>query len=195
MALPEIVAFLDGTCPMPTELKNLIYETAKRCEVRRKTKLLVPGEICEHLYYIEKGILGCFETEGKKRYCTWLMMEGDIATSVNSFNNQVPSTETIVALEDCIVWVLTKEQLEDICARFVEFRIIRQLLTDKYHLQSRTMDAQRKRKPEHFYVYLEKNYPEMVSRVPNNILASFMGITEPTLYDIKKRRRNSKRPI
>jgi CRP/FNR family transcriptional regulator, anaerobic regulatory protein len=195
MALPEIVVFLNGVYPMPLELQNLIFETAKRREVRRKTKLLVPGEVCEHLYSIEKGILGCFETEGKKRYFTWLMMVGDIATSVNSFNNQVPSTETIVALEDCIVWVLTKEQLEYICARFVEFRIIRQLLTDKYHIQSRTMDAQRKRKPEHFYNYLEKDYPEMVSRVPNNILASFMGITEPTLYDIKKRRRNSKRPI
>jgi CRP-like cAMP-binding protein len=169
-----------------------VYETTKRCEIRRKKKLLVPGEVCDQLYYIEKGILACFEEEKEKNYCTWLMMEGDIATSVTSFNNQVPSSETIIAVEDCILYSLSKQELEAICDRYVQFRIIRQRLTDKYHIQSRTLDAQRKRTPEHFYDYLQKNYSEMVSRVPIKILASFMGITEPTLYDIKKRRRNSK---
>jgi CRP-like cAMP-binding protein len=177
---------------MPPELSRMVYEKIRRIEVPRRTKLLVPGDICGYLYYIEKGILACYEEEKGKSYCTWLMMEEDIATSVNSFNNQVPAAETIMAVEDCILWILSKEDLEALCDRFVEFRIIRQRLTDKYHIQSRTLDAQRKRTPESFYTHLEKHYPEIVCRVPNKTLASFMGVTEPTLYDIKKRRRNPK---
>lgn len=188
--MKEIIDLLEGVHPMPDALKILLYETAERREAPRKTRLLSPGETCNYLYYIQHGILACFDQEEDKSYCTWLMTEKHIATSVDSFNNQVPSTEWIETVEDCVLWTLSKQQLEELCDRFLEFRIIRQLLTDKYHTQSRTWDAQRKRTPEHFYDYLAAEYPEIVRRVPNHILASFMGIVESTLYKIKKDKRH-----
>lgn len=188
--MEEIIHLLQSIHPMPNALKLLLHETARRIETPRKARLLSPGEICRHLYFIEKGVLACFDKEGEKSYCTWLMTEKDIATSVDSFNNQVPSTEWIEAIEDCVLWTVSKEELEMLTRRHIEFRIIRQHLTDKYHIQSRTLDAQRKRPPEHFYDYLAQHFPEIVRRTPNHILASYMGIVESTLYKIKKERRH-----
>ena len=188
--MKEIIDLLDAVHPMPPDLKILLYETAIRREVPRKTCLLSPGDTCGQLYYIQRGMLACFDRDEDKEYCTWLMMEKDIATSVNSFNNQVPSTERIESVEDCVLWTLSKQELEDISDRFLEFRIIRQRLTDKYHIQSRTLDAQRKRTPEHFYDYLAEHYPGIIRRTPNHILASYIGVVESTLYKIKKERRH-----
>ena len=190
LAMKEIIELLETFHTMPDALQLLLHRTAERREAPRKTCLLSPGDTCNYLYYIQKGMLACFDQGPDKEYCSWLMIEKDIATSVNSFNKQVPSTERIEAVEDSILWTLSKQQLEDICDRFTEFRIIRQCITDKYHIQSRTLDLQRKRPPEYFYDYLAGEYPEMIRRAPNTILASYMGVVESTLYKIKKERRN-----
>ena len=188
--MKEIIHLLESVHSMPRALKLLLYETAKRTVAAKKTRLLSPGQTCDQLYYIEEGMLACFDQEGDKSYCTWLMTERDIATSVESFNNQVPSTESIETVEDCVLWSISKRELEMLSGRHPEFRIIRQHLTDKYHIQSRTLDAQRKRTPDHFYDYLAHEFPEVIRRTPNHILASFMGVVESTLYKIKKERRH-----
>jgi CRP-like cAMP-binding protein len=188
--MKEIIRLLESVHPMPRALKLLLYETAHRTEVPKRSRLLSPGEICQHLFYIEKGMLACFDQEGDKHYCTWVMTETDIATAVDSFNNQIPSTEWIEAVEDCVLWSITKQDLEMLSGRHIEFRIIRQQLTDKYHIQSRIFDAQRKRPPDHFFDFLAKQFPEIIRRTPNHILASYMGVVESTLYKIKKERRH-----
>jgi CRP/FNR family transcriptional regulator, anaerobic regulatory protein len=183
MALPLTTQIdrMNGIHPMSDKLKLALYKKAKRRKVLAKEILLDPEEICNHLYFIEEGILSCFEIDGKKSYCTWLMFEGDIATSVDSFNNQVPSKEMIVAVTDCIIWTITWQDNEDLTAEFPEYGIIRQRLTDHYHIQSRQIDAQRRRKPEQFYAFLLRTFPDIV-RVSKKTVASFMGITEQTLY-------------
>ena len=184
MALPlsTLIERMNSIHPMSDRLKLALFKTAKRRTVRAKEILLKPGETCDQLYYIEEGILSCFEIDGKKKYCTWLMFQGDIATSVDPFNNRVPSTEMIVAVTDCILWTISWQDNEDLTTEFPEYGFIRQKLTDHYHIQSRQIDAQRRRKPEQFYAFLLRTFPDIV-RVPKTTVASFMGITEQTLYD------------
>jgi CRP-like cAMP-binding protein len=148
----------------------------RRLEPARNNTLLLPGDICRDLYLIEKGMLACFDVENDKRYCTWLMTAGDFVTAVDSFNNQVVSTETIVALTDCLLWAITRQDLDELTAAYPEFGVIRQMLTDKYHIQSRIM----------------ANYPAMVAGAPVTALASLMGITRTTLYEIIRQRRKKK---
>lgn len=161
----------------------------RRLEPARNNTLLLKGDICRDLYLIEKGMLGCYDIEEGKRYCTWIMTEGDFVTAVHSFNQQAVSTETIVALSHCILWAITKDDLEQLTEKYPEFGIIRQKLTDKYHIQSRVMDARRKRSPEQFYDWLVGAYPSLVQRAPVTALASLMGITRTTLYEIIHRKR------
>ncbi|HEY4108595.1 cyclic nucleotide-binding domain-containing protein [Puia sp.] len=162
----------------------------RRIEAARNNTILLKGDICRNLYLIEKGMLACYDVEGPKKYCSWLMTAGDFVTAVDSFNNQVISTETIVAVTECVLWVITREDFEELTRLYREFQVIRQVLTDKYHIQSRVMDAKRKRPPEQFYEYLEANYPAIVREAPITTLASLMGITRTTLYEIIHRKRS-----
>jgi CRP-like cAMP-binding protein len=161
----------------------------RRLEPAKNNTLLLKGDVCTDLYLIEKGMLGCYDIDEGKRYCTWIMTKGDFVTAVDSFNNQVVSSETIIALSSCILWAITKNDLEELTDGHPEFRAIRQKLTDKYHIQSRLMDAKRKRPPEQFYDWLQASYPALVRDAPVSTLASLMGITRSTLYGIMQRKK------
>jgi CRP-like cAMP-binding protein len=193
MALPlsNLIDRMNSIRPMRDKLKLHIFKTAKRRKVLAKEILLKPGETCNYLFYIEEGVLSCFEIDEEKRYCIWLMYEGDIATSVDSFNNRVPSKETIQAVTDCVLWTITWQENEDLTAAFSEYGFIRQKLTIHYQLQSDQIGTQRLRPPEQCYAYLVRTFPDIV-RVPNKTVASLMGISEPTLYAILKNRKNGK---
>jgi len=176
---------------MPAELQLTLHTLGKRIDLQKWDTLHKRGDICTNLYFIEKGLLCCYDKEAAidKEYCVWLMEEGNIVTCVNSFDTGAVSTETIMALESCILWTITRQTLEALTTDYREFAAIRIKLTERYHVQSRNMDAQRKRPPELFFDYLNKEYPRLITRVPNKHLSSFMGIRESTLYQIKKNKR------
>jgi CRP-like cAMP-binding protein len=160
----------------------------RRIEAKKGYTLHLKGDICDHLWLIENGMLACYDhdADGKRRYCSWLMRTGDFVTAVDSFNNQVVSTETIIAIKACILWAITKKDLDELTGKYPEFRNIRQHLTDYYHVQSRVMDTKRKRPPEQYYDYLRSAFPEIVEEAPSAVLASLMGISRSKFYALVK---------
>ena len=166
LPLKHIIQVMNAIQSMPLGLRLLLHETPERIELAKNRTLLRPGEMCDNLYYIEKGILGSYEKDGHKRVYTWLMLPGDIATSVESFNMRVPAKEFVETITDCTLHALSWEKLQQFTETYREFGTIRQHLTDRYHLQARNMDAQRKRTPEHFYDYLKKEYGDYLKLNP-----------------------------
>ncbi len=195
MSLPlkSLISKMNSIRRMPENIILQLYDTPIRMEFQKNDIVLKRGGTCDYLYYIEQGLLGCYELFKKKEIYNWVMLDGDIATSVESFNHRVVSTETIIAIEPCVVWALHWDHLERISEESADFRAVRQALTDIYHIQSRNMESQRKRGAAHFYEYLSQEHPELIARVPIAILISFMGITKPTFYSmLEKRRKNQK---
>lgn len=174
---------------MPAKFQLELLDCIERKEIRKNEVLLERGELCNFYYYIEKGILSCHEWEeaGSKEYCTWLMFEGNIATSIISFNDRVPASDTIRPIEDSILHLLRWEHVDRFTRGSRNFAFIRQELTNKYYLHMSNISAQRLRPPELFYQYLETLYGDNFYRVPGRIMASHMGISESSFYEIKKK--------
>lgn len=164
-------AFIDDLC-----------KRIRIIEPKLGNTLLLPGDICRDIYLIEKGMLACYDHYRHEKYCSWVMTAGDFVTAVDSFNNQVISTESIVALKKSRLLALDRQDFVYLTETYYEFLVIRLALTEKYHIQSRIMEVKRKHPPEEFYDYLCKNYPVIVNEAPKAVLASLMGITRSTLY-------------
>jgi hypothetical protein len=186
--MKEVIAFLSAVSPLTDGLQVALHNTARKIEIRRLRFLHSRPDVCTNLYFIEKGLLCCYDQDkdSDRQYCTWAMEESNIVTCVNSFDTSLPSTESILAVEDSILWTIDRSQLETLTRSYPEFQHIRLRLTEHYHVQSRNMDAWRKRPPEQFFAWLEAAYPSLVTRLPNRHLASLMGIRESTLYGIKR---------
>lgn len=192
LPLPSQIDIMNSIAPMPEDLKVSLFRAAKRLDVPKKQVLLRPGETCDNLYFIQEGILSCYELVQGKRYYNWLMLEGDIATAVNSFNLRIPSAEFIETLTPCVLYLLSWQLLEELSHKYAEFSAIRLYYTEKYHMQIREIEAIRRRGAEHLYDHLFKSNPTMIAQVPNGVLASYIGISESKLYQLKRDRRHYK---
>lgn len=185
--MEQLLTELQKIIPLSDELELRLRKTAVRHEFKKRYKLTRPGQVCNRLYYVEKGILRLYVKSNNKEYSNWFMLEGDFATSVTSFFGNAPSLETIEVAEDCILWSVSRQELEDIYEQWPAFRKVGQRLTERYYcLDNRmkiylmTMDKQE------FYDYLVKERPNLVDRVPRKYLASFMGITVQSLPKTKR---------
>ncbi len=182
--------------PLGRAAKTFILEHGEREEYKKKISLLRMGETCDKIWFIETGLIRCVEKFKRKVVCNWFMREGDFATSVTSFFMKEPTTEIVETLENCVVYSIARDKLFAALRKHPDLLMVVFLIVVKYYCQTRKMESILRRKtPEQLYDYLLQYEPELVSRVPGKSLASFMGISEPTFYDIKYKRKGKRTKI
>jgi CRP-like cAMP-binding protein len=177
---------------MSEELKHYLLMNLDTKEVKKKEILLRAGRICQHIYFIEKGLLRCYYMQGQHEVCSWFMKEGDVIASVESFFDQKESYESIQAVEDSVVHYISFQQLQYVYQTFIEFNYVGRELVQKYYkLSEQRLYSLRMQQAGERYQWLLNHHPELVLRVPAKFIASYLGIDETTLSKIKNGRARS----
>jgi len=160
---------------------SLFFDWFLKLVYSRKVKkgefIVEEGEICDKLYYIEKGLVRIYRLEGDKEITTWFTKEGDFVTTVNSFHFGLPSKEYFEAIEDSVIYYINKKSylyLVELSTNFAKFSMD-ELLTNLCEYQNqceflRTLSAQDRLK------YIEIKYPYLLTRVKQKYLCSFLNI-------------------
>lgn len=191
--MEKIRLYLNSVCPLSRGAWKFLEMRLVKIELKEGEVLLRPGETCTMLWFVGEGLLRSYEHFAQKDYCNWFMTKNDIATSVISFFDEVPTAETVEALEDSVVYGISKSDLFIGLTRHRSLLMLTFLLTVKYYCQTRKMEsALRKKSSAQLYDFLLLHHPELVSRVDNKYLATFMGIGETSLYTIKYEKKNPK---
>jgi CRP-like cAMP-binding protein len=191
-AAQAMLAHLDAVYPMTPGLVSDINQVVEFIKPKRMEYLLQPGQVCERLYYIHKGLLRCYyeltdeETGQTKEVSTWFMRERDTCVSVESYYLQEPSYEYIQTLEHSELFSIKKADLDALFLKHLEFNYIGRLLTINYLVDwVRQINGIRKLKVADRYEALRKRDPELLQRVPQKYLASFLDTTPETLTRIR----------
>jgi len=171
--------------PVPVGLREYLEATLKRLEVRKKTILLNPGQIAKHIYFIDRGLVRGFRHDEKREQTSWLMREKDFFFSVRSFLRQMPSYEAIETLENTILWALTYEELHYAFKTFIEFNIHRSVILENYYVLSEERHEMRTKPAFEKFKYLIDNHSELVGRVPDRYLASYLALDKSTFSIMK----------
>jgi len=161
----------------------------KRQEIPAKTILLNEGEIANQAFYIAKGCLRiCFNNDGKD-ITFQFFFEGESVSSIESFQTSQPSLFTIESIENCILYSISKTDLQILIesSTYIKEQIekytFKRLLFYQKLFLSRIKDN-----PEKRYLELLKNNPEILQRIPQHYIASYLGITPVSLSRIRNRR-------
>lgn len=186
--MENLIAFLNSIHPLSEKLRDYLLDHLKLKEITKKEYLLKAGRRCEHIYFIQSGLVRCFYMNRSVEVSSWFMKEGDVIISVESFFQQKPSYEYLQALEDSVLYYISYQELQFIYREFPEFNFIGRILTEKYYALSeqRLYSIRMKTGPER-YKFLMDNFPELILRVPSKFLASYLGITEVWLSKIRGR--------
>jgi len=161
----------------------------KRQEVPAKTTLLQEGQISKTAYYIEKGCIRSWFNNNGKDITFQFFFEGEGVSSVESFRTNQPSLFNLESIEDCLIQLISKNDFQfilensPIIAKEIEEQTFRRLIFYQKLFLSRIKDNPQKR-----YQELLEQRPEILQRIPQHYIASYLGITPVSLSRIRNRR-------
>lgn len=162
------------------------YFTPKK--LRRKQFLLQEGDVCNRMAFVEKGALYSYTTDAKGgQRVMQFAFEGFWISDLYSFFTREESKLNIEALEDCELLLLDHEQHENLLKNVRQYETyIRILYQNAYVALQQRLEGTIGLTAEEKYSHLVDQYSTIVNRVPQHLIASYLGITPETLSRIRK---------
>jgi len=163
-------------------------------KLRKRQYLLQEGQICKSVAYVSKGVLrSYFVDEKSNEHIIQFAPENWFISDLYSFITEDYSNLNIDAIESSELVLMSKTAhvyLEQAVPAFFRFNYLQyrgayitlqKRLTDMF-----TLSAEEK------YLKLLKIYPDIMQRVPQHMIASYLGLTAETLSRIRKKLVNKK---
>jgi CRP-like cAMP-binding protein len=167
-----------------------------KVEFLKGAYIMKAGEVQKNLYFITKGIIRNYiETNKGEIKIFNFRSESMVVTGYASYNyeDNLKSLVNVQCLEDCVLikvpfdainYVINHIKLGDRLGRFMAEAHVVQMI--QYVIQRDTMTIIERLEN------IDKNFPNIHQRVPQYMIASYLGITPVHLSNLKKRRKASK---
>lgn len=161
-----------------------------RCVAKRRDVLLTAGSVPADLYYVEEGLLRLALTaDDGQEHTLQFAMEGWWMTDFMAYCNASVSPLTIDSVEASVLRVLPREEYDPLfvaCPRMEGY--FRRLFQRTYAAAQRRFHVHELRSATERYETFVASYPSFVERIPQYMLASFLGMTPEFLSRLRKRR-------
>ena len=174
--------------------EELIKKHLTPKKLRKKQYLLQEGDVSKFVAFVEKDVLRSYSIDEKgSEHIIQFAIEGWLISDLSSFITGKPATYTIDALEDCELVLISRSAHEDLLRTLTKYeRWLRLLITGAYIALQRRITSIISLSLEDRYTGFVEIYPNIVQRVPQHMIASYMGMTPETLSRVRKKMQASK---
>ena len=183
----ELWAYLSKYMTLAEDEKKAIIDLNIFRSYKKGTILLEEGILSKDGYFVIKGCLRSYYIiEGEEKTT-------DFYTEYESFaplciTNNKPSTHYVSCVENSIIIVSNPEMEKTIFEKFPRFETLCRILSEELLAKHQaSFDDFKISTPEQRYLNLHKTRPDLLQRVPQHQLASYLGITPQSLSRIRKR--------
>jgi len=158
-------------------------------EIASKTIILREGEISNYAHFIKRGCLRQWFNKDGKDITFQFFFENQAVASIDSFMNNQPSLFTIESIEPSTILSFSKDNFEQIKEIYPEFKDnFQDFLFQRFRNYAQLFLSRIKDTPQERYEDLIRNHPEIIKRVPQHYIASYLGITPISLSRIRNRK-------
>ncbi len=168
------------------EFDQYLLPIIKIREFGKKETLTKAGEIENHFNFIIKGLIRKYYKKGSQEIITQISNEGHIIHCQESFHSRQPSEYTVETIEPSTVISITYDDLENAFASSQKMEHLgRMVITHTMVIKDRWQLQMVKMTPrERFLNFVTKN-PDLMQRVPQKFLASYLHIKPETFSRFK----------
>ncbi|WP_293304149.1 Crp/Fnr family transcriptional regulator [Pedobacter sp. UBA5917] len=181
-------AYLNGKGSFSdAELKQIESVTTIK-KLRKRQYLLQEGDVWKYNAFITNGCVRTYTVDEKgNEHILNFAVENWWTGDRESLFSGKPSVYNIDALEDSQVALITKENFNLLCKEIPAFNDMVSLILEKSFIvsQNRIQNFISSTAEEKYLKFLEK-FPHLPMRVPQGMIASYLGITAETLSRIRK---------
>jgi CRP/FNR family transcriptional regulator, anaerobic regulatory protein len=175
------------TSQLPEALLPLL-SFARQRNIEKGNCMVEQGMPCTLFFLVLEGVFRTYRTSEDIDFVTGFTFKGDIDTSPYSLFNNLPSTETIEALTDAVVFIFPKEEFFEARNNNIPLQdFIINLLANYIETLETRLHQNRSMTAEERYLQLLKTQPEEIKKIPLGYIASYLGITKERLSRIRKK--------
>ena len=162
---------------------NAIFDTYKKGE-----NYIVPGQQENYVSFVNKGGFRYFVvSEDREQICDFIF-ENEYISEYGSFIKRTPANVYIQALEDSEVIKFHHDHVQEFYEKYPALQKFGRLIAEKFLLDIiDRSNALLFTSPEERYNELAVSNPQLLQRVPQYMIASFIGVTPEALSRIRKR--------
>ncbi|MXV50621.1 cyclic nucleotide-binding domain-containing protein [Pedobacter sp. HMF7647] len=182
----QLEFFEKQTCKLGYELIRDILRPRK---VAKKQVIANEGSMCRSLIFIVKGAMRLYSIDDKGRQHTmYLACDNQWISDFESFGTNLTSGFTIEAVEDCELLIISADRLK---AELTRNPGLAHFLNDIY--REITGEYQRRilsligSSAEERYETFSRSYPHIIGRLPQTVIASYLGLCPETVSRIKNK--------
>lgn len=186
---PKLIQHIANYISLPKDDIATILQYARPLTVKKKDHLLKEGKVCRNIYFVEKGCLRLYFINNKgTEQTTQFAIENWWLADYMSFTNQAPSQFNIQATENTELYSISHANQEKLLKTVPAMeKYFRLMLQKAYAASQLRIKYLYELSREEGYLHFIKAYPGFVQRIPQYMLASYLGFTPEYLSELRKK--------
>ncbi len=184
--LDKIHQYFNGFLVLSTEEFEALLPYFEIREFAKKAQIVKAGEVDRYFNIILKGLVRKYTIVGKKDVTLQLSIEGQMIHSEISFNRQTPSDTIVEAIEPTVFLSMNYDNLQTVYETFPKIEKLGRLIITYMFIKKDFRDFSQLKKTtrERFIDYMQ-SHPDMLQRVPQKYIASYLNIKPETFSRLK----------
>ena len=186
--IDKLILHLRESITLTNDEEDIIIKSFKLKRLKKKQILLFAGDVSSHMRFISEGCLRSYYMDEEAReHIIQFGIENWWINDLYSYLNKSPAREFIQALENSVVLQIHRDTLNALfdqvptMERFFRFKFEKAYVA----LQGRTINTMSKSGEERYLEFRSK-YRHLEQRIPQYMVASYLGITPEHLSTIRK---------
>lgn len=157
-------------------------------QVKKDSFLLKEGQLNKDTFFILDGLVREYKVIEGEEISTHFFSEEQWIISLTSFTEETPSTHNLICMEDTTVVIGNETKAQELFKQYPRFETVsRMVMESVFSEQQKTMSTYLTDSPEQRYLRLFETKPDLIQRVPQYQLASYIGVKPESLSRIRKR--------
>ena len=182
-----LIDFIEKYVSLTEDEKNAILSLDLFRSVKKGTTLLTEGQKSQDSYFVLKGCIRIYYIIDGEEKTTAFYTEMEALTPACVIT-KTASEYYISCIEDTILTVSNSDMEEEINSKFPKFETICRIFTGELLAKQQIdFDEFKTSSPEQRYLNLLQKRPDLIQRVPQHQLASFLGIKPQSLSRLRSR--------
>ncbi len=183
----DLKKILKSIYPLPDQSVALMEEKISFIKLKKGHLLMQAHRLEKHMYFISSGVVRAYADSERGEITFWFGQEGEAVLSMASYVMDIPSYENIALIEDCELYKIAKQDLQQLYnedvhlanwgRKLAEYELLK---AERRAISRELMSATER------YAKLLAETPNLIKRIPLKYIASYLGITQVSLSRIRK---------
>ena len=167
---------------MSTENLDIFASILTEEKYPKGSLVLTEGQVCRKIYYVQRGLARQYYMKNGKELTEHLAFEGTTVMCIESLFKHQPSRLVIETLENSLLYGIPYDELCKMANGSAEFgRFLLSILRESLITSQVKADTLRFESTKERYARISAEHPEIIQRVPLNIVASYLQMSPETL--------------